>query len=105
VDIITILPSVMTFAIKMLGDSFSILSGQTAFLDTLQARQPLRLCTPPPTARETRPRQLRGGSIPGAAPSRGVHACSGQARGPHALGSAPAFPRASPQPTVRHSPP
>jgi hypothetical protein len=37
VDIITILPTLMTFVIKMIGDSYPLPAGQTAFVSALQA--------------------------------------------------------------------
>ncbi len=60
VDIITILPSLMTFTITMIGDSFPILSSQTAFLDTLQARQPRSLRPTPHGARDATAPTSRG---------------------------------------------
>ncbi len=40
VDIITILPTLMTFVIQMIGDSYPLPAGQTTFVSALQASQP-----------------------------------------------------------------
>jgi hypothetical protein len=44
VDIITILPTLMTFVIQMIGDSYPLPEGQTAFVSALQADQILLFC-------------------------------------------------------------